>query len=132
MATTVTGLEETARVIRAMDDEFVRNLKSGDITRLVDAFYAEDARLLPPNSPMVSGRTAILERWKAAMAAGVSGLTLNTTHIDVSGDLAYGVGNYVMRMGDRQDNGKYVVVYRRQSSGNWRAVADMFSSDNPA
>jgi phenylpropionate dioxygenase-like ring-hydroxylating dioxygenase large terminal subunit len=29
------------------------------------------------------------------------------------------------------DVGKYVVVYRRQG-GTWRAVADIFNSDQPA
>lgn len=132
MATSVTGFEESARAIRAMDVEFMHNVKGGDAAMIVNAFYAEDARVLPPNNPIVSGKAAILELWNGLMAAGLSDLKLDTTHIDVSGDLAYGVGNYVITMGGKQDNGKYVVVYRRQRDGSWKAVADMFSSNSPA
>ena len=28
-----------------------------------------------------------------------------------------------------QDVGKYIVVYRRQANGTWRAVSDIFNSD---
>jgi ketosteroid isomerase-like protein len=30
------------------------------------------------------------------------------------------------------DEGKYLVVYRRQQDGQWRAIADIFNSDLPA
>jgi ketosteroid isomerase-like protein len=137
MASIGAGFEEVAKLIRAMDEEFMANVKSGDATRLVEAFYADSARVLPPNQPVVSGKSAILELWKGVLESGLTEVVLNTAHVETSGDLAYGLGNYLMTLqqsGDvpRQDEGKYVVVYRRQLKGEWKAIVDMFSSNKSA
>jgi ketosteroid isomerase-like protein len=129
MATTSTGLEDATQQIRAMDAEFVRNANSGNADALVEAFYANDAQLLPPNAAKLSGKPAIAEFWKGLIAAGASDVQLETTVISASGDLAYGVGRYKFKMAGEPQEGKYVVVYRRQQNGRYRAVVDMFSSN---
>jgi uncharacterized protein (TIGR02246 family) len=125
--------DEAARAIRAMDREFVANVKAKDAARLVDSFYAEDARVLPPDHAPVSGKAAIREFWQGVLASGVTGVELDTAHVEVSGDLAYGVGAFVIRRepasGSAESRGKYVVVYRRGRDGAWKAVADMFSGN---
>jgi ketosteroid isomerase-like protein len=137
MATIATNFDEAARMIRAMDEEFMRNAEAGNAQALVEAFYAEDARVLPPNHPVVGGKSAIREFFGSGLLPVLKSLKLDTTHIEISGDLAYAVGNYSMKMraeggGETADKGKYVVVYRRQSGSEWRAVADMFSGDGPS
>ena len=127
MATSATGADDAVRQIREMDVEFARNANAGNAPALVDGFYADDAHLMPPNSPRISGKAAIAEFWKAVLAGGASDLQLNTTEISTSGDLAYGVGNYSFLMSGSPQAGKYVVVYRRMPSGMYRAVVDMFS-----
>jgi ketosteroid isomerase-like protein len=131
MATTSATMEDATRAIRAIDLEFTAQVKAKDAARLVDACYAEDARVLPPNHPAVQGKAAIRELWQGLLASGVTDLALDTTHIEASGDLAYGVGAYLLHMeqagGPRtEQQGKYCVVYRRDQ-GRWRVVADMFS-----
>jgi ketosteroid isomerase-like protein len=49
--------------------------------------------------------------------------------------MAYNIGRFTLSIhtpGDREieDTGKYLVVYRKQTSGAWLAVADMFNSDH--
>jgi ketosteroid isomerase-like protein len=127
MATSATGADDAVRQIREMDAAFVRNANAGNVPALVDGFYAEDAHLMPPNSPRISGKAAIAEFWKAVIAAGASGVQLDTTEISTSGELAYGVGNYSYLMSGSPQAGKYVVVYRLQPNGMYRAVVDMFS-----
>jgi uncharacterized protein (TIGR02246 family) len=133
MATSAAGFDEAARAIRALDLEFITNVKAKDAARLVDSFYAEDARLLPPDHAPVSGKAAIREFWQAVLAGGVTAVELDTTHIEASGDLAYGVGAFVIRRepgsGPAEYRGKYVVVYRRGRDGAWKAAADMFSGN---
>ena len=129
--------KETAGIIRAMDAEFVRNVAAGDAEALVNAFYAEDAEVLPPHAPLLSGREAILAFWKGGLLAAGAQVSLDTRRIEESGDLAYGSGVYTLTMpapggGTTTDKGKYVVVYRRQANGEWRAVADIFNSDQVA
>lgn len=47
------------------------------------AFYTEDAKLLPPDVPIVSGRKAIEEFWRsAANVLGLTGVTLETVDLE--------------------------------------------------
>jgi uncharacterized protein (TIGR02246 family) len=134
MAGLSAGADEIIRTIRDMDAEFVRTLSARDTGALVSAYYAEDARVLPPDQPAVEGREAIRRFWDTLLASGMQGLALDTTHVEVSGNLAYAIGQYTMSVepagGSRTlKTGKYLVVYRRQDSTTWRVVVDMFSSN---
>jgi ketosteroid isomerase-like protein len=120
-----------------MDDEFMRNVNAGDVEALVSAFYAEDAELLPPNAPVMQGHAAIKECWKGMVSAGLKINVLAAKRIEESGDLAYASGVYELTLsppggGTMADSGKYVVVYRRQADGSWKARADIFNSSRPA
>ncbi len=133
MATSSAHREDAARIIREMDRQFLANLKAKNAARLVDDFYADEARLLPPGQPAVVGKAAIRQLWEGLLGS-IESLALESTQIEVSGDLAYAVGNHVASMKDAdgtvtQSTGKYCVVYRRQGN-RWRAVVDMFSSDS--
>ena len=130
MATSSPGLGDATQQIRAMDAEFVRNANARNVDALVQGFYADDAQLLPPNAAKVSGKQAIIDFWKAFIGAGASDVSLDTTDISASGDLAYGVGRYKFKMAGAPQEGKYVVVYRKQQDGRYKAVADMFSSNS--
>ena len=63
-------------------------------------------------------------------------LSFTPTKIEVakSGDIAYDVGTFELKTTDPQgklvsEAGKYVVVWKKQN-GQWKAVADIFNSDN--
>ncbi len=120
--------------IRRLDEHFMAAGNAKDAKTLVNGFYAESAVLMPPNHPIVEGRDGIRTFLQGMIDAGFERITLATTTIDSDGDVAYGRGRYTLRMtppgqGTVEDTGKYVVVYRRQSDGAWRAVADIFNSD---
>ena len=126
---------ELLQAVRALDRRFESNLATGYVEKLVDEFYAPEARVLPPNQPAVVGREAVAKLW-GAMLPAVKRLTLDTTHAEASGDLAWGTGQYslTLQMAPGQtitDAGKYVVVYRKHD-GEWLAVADIWNSDRPA
>ncbi len=136
MATT-TARQETTQIIRAMDEEFLRNLNSGRVGELVSSFYAEDADLLPPGAPLMSGHEAIRGFWQGMVSAGLHVSVLEASRVEESGDLAYARGVYELTVTPAggatiSDNGKYIVVYRRQPDGTWRGVADIFNSSRPA
>jgi ketosteroid isomerase-like protein len=59
-----TGQQEAESAIRALSDAFVRYFNAGDADELVQSFYADDARVLPPNQPMVSGRSQVREAFR--------------------------------------------------------------------
>lgn len=128
---------DAADAIRRLDAEFMKAANARNAGALVKAFYARDAVLMPPNHPLVEGPAAIQGFLQGLIDGGFTGIKLETTTVAGAGDLAYGRGRYSLSMSPPggapvQDEGKYVVVYRRQPNGAWRAVADIFNSDQTA
>jgi ketosteroid isomerase-like protein len=126
----------TADAIYRLDAELMKAASAKNAAALVKAFYASDAVLMPPNHGLVEGRAKIEGFLQGLIDAGLTGIKLETTTVASAGDLAYGQGRYTLSLSPPggapvQDVGKYVVVYRRQANGSWRAVSDIFNSDQP-
>jgi ketosteroid isomerase-like protein len=92
-------------------------------------FYADDAQLLAPGAPLIRGKAAIRDFWTAFLLVAGPEVTLDSQTIEASGDLAYGVGRYEAEIGGARQQGKFVVVYRRQADGGYKAIADIFNAD---
>ena len=125
-----------ANAIHRLDAEFMKSASARNAGALVKAFYAPDAVLMPPNHGAVEGREKIAGFLQGLIDSGLTSIKLDTTTVASAGDLAYGQGRYTLNLAPPggspvQDVGKYVVVYRRQANGSWRAVSDIFNSDNP-
>ena len=128
------GLTDTDKAaIDSLDKEFARLANTGDFGALVRAYYVEDAMMLPPNAPAVTGQAAI----EAVLRTfpPISDFQLNTEEIDGLGDLAYARGRYSMTLtpaggAPMTDSGKYLEIWRKRD-GAWRVTRDMFSSDIP-
>ena len=133
MAAKEIAMGDVVCTIRKMDREFMDNVAAKNAAR-VAGIYADDARILMPGRPVISGQSEILAFWKAALNGPVEAIALDTTHIDVSGDLAYAFGTNTILLkppgeAPREEKGKYVAVYRRQPTGDWKIVVDSYSSD---
>ena len=103
--------------------------------RAIAAFYAENATLLPPGMPAIKGRHNIQNFWQGLLDAGASDARLKSVEIRGSEPFLYEIGEYSAMMpqptGDTAPgNGKYLVVWERQSDGTLKMVADMFSSNS--
>jgi ketosteroid isomerase-like protein len=83
-----------AQAIRALEAEFVRLARNKEAAALTDMFYAEDAQLLPPGSPLVRGKVAIREFWTAFLRIAGDDVTLESHEIESAGNLAYCIGRY--------------------------------------
>ena len=93
------------------------------------ALYTDNAKLLPPDAPIVTGRKAIEEFWRAAAAAlGLISVTLKTLDLEVTGDTACEVGEADLTLGSGQAKVKYLVVWRRGGDGQWRLHRDIWNS----
>jgi uncharacterized protein (TIGR02246 family) len=133
MATTGIAREDVVRTIHAIDREFMDAVAAKDAQR-VAALYAEDARIMMPGRPAISGRSEILSFYKAAFQGLVESILLDTTDIEVSGDLAYAAGSNRITLrppgqAPREERGKYVAVYRRGPAGDWKVVVDSYSNN---
>ena len=123
------------RAIRDADAATLKAAQANDVNGAV-ANYADDADWLPPNSPMVQGKTAIRAGW--AKLIGNPGFTIdwqiNKLEVARSGDLAYTIYTYQMALDGANgkpitDQGKDMAVWKKQSDGSWKMVADTFNSD---
>jgi uncharacterized protein (TIGR02246 family) len=101
------------------------------------ADYAEDAVLLPPDSPAERGRQAVESGYQEVIEAGWKNMTLGSIEIGSDGDLAYHIGTYAADVPTKEGTsnrvkGKFLDVYKRQGDGSWKIQATMFNSDEPA
>jgi uncharacterized protein (TIGR02246 family) len=124
----------TRKAIEANLKTFVAAFNRGDAAA-VAALYAVDAKLLPPNGPIVEGRANIQTFWAGGISAGLKIVSLTATDVNVAGNLAIETGKYVSTVpaggGTTTDEGKYVVVWRREGRA-WKIIRDVFNSDKPA
>lgn len=123
--------------IRNADIEWSKAAAAKDLEKIL-SYYAEDASVLAPNSPIATGKPSIRTTWTGMI--NLPGFSVNwaPSRVEVakSGDLAWTSGVYNMMTTDSQgkatsDHGKYIEVWRKQPDGNWKVVADMFNSDMP-
>ena len=117
---------------------YVAAWKAADANKIAD-LYAENALLLYPNQPAVTGRSAIRDYFKEFFAEFPQNeFELTSAEIEVAGSWAFdrGVVHWkgIPRGGGKplEDSGKYLVVLQRQANGEWKVARDMDNSDLPA
>lgn len=121
------AIDSTSRV-------FVRHALANDFAALTRDYYSNDAMVLPPNAPAVTGHGAIEAMFKTFPP--ITAFELRTEEVEGTADLAYVRGRYTMTMSPPgapaiADSGKFLEIWRKQSDGSWKSVRDMFSSDIP-
>ena len=125
-----TGADEKA--VRDADEAWSNAALARDLDKTV-SFYADDAIVLPPNEPAVSGKENIRNLWKDFLES-LASISWKTTRVEVSksGDMASTTGTYEMTTKNgTKDHGKYCEVWQKKV-GTWKVGVDMFSSDLPA
>ena len=120
--------------VDSMSRVFSEKMVSGDWAGLVKMYYADDAILLPPNMPSVTGHAAIEAAFRTFPP--ITSASLHTEEVAGSGDMAYVRGTYRMTMAPPggaaiADSGKYLEIWKKQADGSWKSARDMFSSDVP-
>ena len=124
VATSARG-DDVRAAIDAANAKMVADYAAGDTKALAQA-YTEDALMLPPDATRVVGHSAIEALWKSWIDAGMKNLTLKSTDVESSGDLAYEVSEFTLQVppvkgGDPSTaTGNYLVVWKRGADGAWR------------
>ena len=124
--------DETA--IRAQTTNWEKAYNGAD-AKSVAALYAEDALLLPPGAPGVSGRAAILafmtKDIAGSKAAGVVFVINPKTDVGVSGNMGWESGMYKVTVkGAVVETGKFLSVSRKKD-GKWLYIRDTWNADAP-
>ncbi len=123
------------RAIRDADAAWSHATETKDLEKAL-SFYADDASVLPFNAPIAVGKDQIRQVWSSLASKPGFSLTFAPTKIGVSKsrDMAYEIGTFQLKLNDPQGSptttvGKYVVAWKKQPNGEWKAVADIFNTD---
>ena len=121
--------------IRAADSAFAAAATAGNVDGVVSQ-YANDAVLLAPNLPPQKGRDAIRSFWGGFLGVYTVRFELGSDTIDGRDDLAYNIGHYRFTAVPKAkgapgvaDEGKYVVILKKQPDGKWKIAVDTYSSN---
>jgi ketosteroid isomerase-like protein len=117
---------------------WVKDAATKDVDKWV-AHYTDDASVLLPNTPILTGKAAISGGLKPMLSDPNFAVTFGATKLDVakSGELGYTQGTYSLTLSNPKtkapiiEQGKYLTVYRKQADGTWKAVEDTFMADAP-
>ncbi len=125
---------EDSQAINAVSKQWVDAFNRGNAAA-VAALYTEEAKRLPPNRPMIIGRESIQADLQAILDAGVGDLQITSIELSVNGDMAHKVGKYSLTIQPEEgeaisDNGKYVVIWKREK-GTWKLDVDIWNSSVP-
>lgn len=95
--------------------------------------YTEDAEWLIPEAPIIRGRKAIAQAWKDTIGSGGNTVRVDIGEVQESGDWAFEVGTFTASAPNGQvlNAGKYIVIWKRQSAGDWKTHRDIFNWDIP-
>ena len=127
--------DEDVAAIKAIGPALDKAVLAGDWDA-IDTLFTEDVVMMGPNSPIIHGRTTLLEVIKS------SGMTV-TEHvveiIDVDGyeDIAYGRATWKETFSIEgvaepvREEGKILGIFRKQADGSWLIAVWMWSSDLP-
>lgn len=129
--------EAEARELMQLSRDWSAMVGSGDLEAAID-LWADDAVMLPPDMPVLSGKAAI--RDYVLGAATIPGFQISwepvTAHVSKGGDMAYLIERNVIEVNGENGekivtHGKVVTVWRKDQDGQWKNVVDMWNSAPP-
>jgi ketosteroid isomerase-like protein len=126
----------TPAELSQMNKDFVKALRAKDATA-ASMLYMEDASLLPPNEPIVTGRDDIQKYWQGLIDAGILDVSVATIATGSNGDLGYEIGRYRLTTGQPKgkvytENGKYIELLTRTEDGTWKSIYGIWNADTLA
>lgn len=121
---TPAAADEVRDAIEQANARFVEAYNAGDAAAIATLF-TDTATMLPPDATEVAGRDAIEKLWQSWLDDQPHGLTLETTEVESSDDLAYEIGRFGFQAPAEDQSmvtstGNYVGVWKRGGDGHWR------------
>ena len=127
------SMSRAEAAIRRVTQEWVLACNTKHLDDLLE-LYTADALVLRSNYAPVRGAAAIREFFFGALDAGLGEVEVEPVRVEIDRDMAYEAGRckaLVPGAGGkrREERGKYLWVFARQSNGEWKLAADCWSSD---
>ncbi len=126
-------MSRSEAAVRRLTQEWVLACNTRQLEELIE-LYAADALVLRSNLPPIRGAMAVREFFFASLEAGLGEVALDPMRVEVSGDLAHEVGRYSALVPGtagkrREERGKYLWVFAKQTTGDWKLISECWSSD---
>ena len=127
------SMSRAEAAVRRLTQEWVLACNTRQLDDLLD-LYITDALVLRSNLPPVRGAIAVREFFFSALDTGLGEVEVEPTRVEVVGDMAYEAGRCKALVPSatgkrREERGKYLWVFSRQSNREWKLAADCWSSD---
>jgi uncharacterized protein (TIGR02246 family) len=131
---------------RALDEKAIRDSEAAWMRAFATkepekaaAFYADDAASILPDTPLMSGKAAIIAGMKPELGDPNFSLVFAPTKVEIakSGDIAYTQGKFTYTTTDPKTRkrvgqvGNYVEVYKKQADGSWKVEEDIATEEAP-
>jgi len=125
-------VSKAKRAVESVEKEMLADFEAKDAAKLT-SHYSGDALVAMPGRPAAKGTDAIQRINAQDFADPNFRLNFRNERTDIadSGDLAFTQGTFDVTYTDAKSGkpvsgaGTYVTVFRKQSDGSWKAVADI-------
>jgi uncharacterized protein (TIGR02246 family) len=126
-------MSRSEAAVRRLTQEWVLACNTRQLDELLE-LYTPDALVLRSNLPLLRGAAAVREFFFSALESGLGEVALEPIRVEVVGDVAHEVGRYSALVPGtagkrREERGKYLWVFAKQSGGEWKLVSECWSSD---
>jgi ketosteroid isomerase-like protein len=121
-----------ARIIAQQREQWARELRDKRIEALVAA-YVQDGEFLQPDGSRIRGTAQIRKLYETITNIFDSDLIFESQRVEGSGNLIYDSGTYheslIVRATRKPQlsTGSYLTIYRRNPSGAWLIVEQMWT-----
>jgi uncharacterized protein (TIGR02246 family) len=122
--------------IAAIRDGYAAAFKAGDAAK-VASYLTADAADMENGMPTMTGSAAVAAGLTSMMADASAEIVITSEKTEVVGDLAYDRGTFKTTMTPKAggapmvDEGRYLVVLKRQADSSWKLVELMGNSPVP-
>jgi len=126
-------MSRSEAAVRRLTQEWVLACNTRQLDELLE-LYAPDALVIRSNLPLLRGAAAVREFFFSALESGLGEVSVEPIRVEVNGDLAHEVGRYSALVPGtagkrREERGKYLWVFAKQSGGEWKLISECWSSD---
>lgn len=131
-------LEAEKQFLLRRDAEWSKAASEGRDVEHILSFWTDDAVVLPPGLPPVSGKPALRDYVEASLR--IPGFNINwvSTEVNISpdGNLAYIFSDNTITMNGPEDTpvtttGRAVTIWRKEQDGEWRCAVDVWNAGPP-
>jgi uncharacterized protein (TIGR02246 family) len=125
---------ETVAIKKLLLKDYIEAENAGDVNAKL-ALFTDDAVLMPPNETIVSGKEAIRSWQQATYDQVALQVTDSIEELKFCGDWGFARGSYSANVSLKaggvlpQEDGKFLVIIKRQPDGIWKIACDMWSSN---